>query len=102
MYYCPTTIRYDSPRYGKRVTVPIGFESDGATGAVDIYTEAWWIHDMLCVRGAWDDGTPVTALQAAMVLRDILKRDGRWVRAITWPVATYLFGCKRARANGLT
>lgn len=101
MYKAPIEIKYFSPRYKKFVTVPKGYVSDGATGASDIYSKAWWVHDMLCDRGTWDDGTPVTNWQASSVLSDILKDEGRWFRARTWFVATWLFGGGKARDNGM-
>ena len=101
MYLMPYELVYVSPRYKRRVTVPKGYESDGASGpAIDIWTKAWWVHDLLCERACWDDGTPCTGWQAANVLRDILLAEGRWIRAHTWFVATWVFGCKRAAQNG--
>lgn len=96
------TFLYHSPRYGKSVTVPAGYVSDGASGpAVDIYSEGWWVHDVLCDRGTWDDGTPCNNWQASTVLHDILKSEGRYVRAFSWRWATWLFGGGQARANGM-
>ena len=91
-YFCPATIIYHSKRYDKWVTVPKGFGSDGSSGAVDIYSQSWWVHDLLCVTGTFDDGTTCTNLQASFVLYDILKSEGRWFRKYTWFAATYLFG----------
>lgn len=99
-YTLKYTIEYKSMRYGKTRTVEKGYKSDGATGAFDIYSEAWWVHDKLCETGKWDDGSPVKALQAASVLADILRSDGRPIRAFLWKWATLLFGCAKARANG--
>ena len=47
MYKNKAEIKYYSKRYNKHVTVPKGYNSDGATGAIDIYSDAWWIHDKL-------------------------------------------------------
>lgn len=101
MYRHPCGIVYRSVRYRKMVTVPPGYQSDGATGAEDIWSDAWWVHDVLCECGTWDDGTQVTNWQASMVLHDILLAEGRWFRAITWPIATFLFGGGAARENGM-
>lgn len=101
MYLCPKTIIYNSPRYGKTVSVPEGYESDGATGAIDIWSEGWWVHDRLCERGTWDDGTMCNNWQASTVLSDILRSEGRWIRAIYWWPATWLFGGGKARDNGM-
>jgi len=100
-YTCPWRIEYFSQRYRKQVTVPLGYPSDGATGGVDLFTFAWWVHDVLCDRGTWDDGTPCTNWQASCVIGDILKSEGRWCRARTWKWATFLFGGGKARENGM-
>jgi hypothetical protein len=100
-YICPTVIKYWSERYKKSVTVPNGYPSDGATFAEDIYSDSWWIHDILCDTGVWDDGTPLTNWQASMVLRDVLLSEGRYIRANRWFVATFLFGGGKARENGM-
>lgn len=91
---------YYSDRYDKRVVLAAGMLSDGATGAFDIHSTAWWVHDHICDTGAWADGTPVTAWQAATVLSDILKAEGRRFRSWYWLWATFLFGCHKTRGNG--
>lgn len=99
-YTLDREIRYFSPRYKKMITVPKGRKSDGATFATDIDSESWWVHDELCLEGKWDDGSPVTAIQAARVISDILWYEGRWFRSVYWAVGTFLWGCKKAKANG--
>jgi len=99
-YTAEREIVYTSPRYGKTITVPKGRRSDGATFVTDIDSESWWVHDELCLQGKWDDGTPVTALQAAMVISDILRSEKRWYRAVYWAVGTFFLGCAKAKANG--
>lgn len=101
MYTCPKTIEYYSKRYKKYVTVAEGYRSDGATGAVDIYSNGWWVHDVLCDKGVFDDETPCNNLQASNILHDILRKEGRWFRARSWWLATYLFGGGKARDNGM-
>ena len=93
-------IPYHSPRYGKTSTAEVG-EYDGATGADDILTLGWVIHDQLCREGCWDDGTLIYNWQCSQVLQDILKSEGRWFRARTWFAATFLFGGGQARKNGM-
>lgn len=100
-YVLDHEIKYYSPRYKKTVTVTVGYKSDGATGAYDIFSEAWWVHDVLCDRGTWDDGTPLTNWQASMVLSDILWKEGQWLRAVYWFFATFLLGGGKARENGM-
>jgi len=100
-YLCPRKIVYHSPRYGQTVTVPKNYLSDGATGATDIWSASWWVHDVLCDTGQWDDGTNCTNWQASRVCSDILKSEGRWVRAYPWLICTFLFGGGQARKNGM-
>lgn len=101
MYINPKEIVYYSKRYNKYVVVPEGYPSDGATGAIDIFSNAWWVHDVLCDRGTWDDDTPCTNWQASTVLSDILREEGRYIRAVYWWPATWLFGGGKARKNGM-
>lgn len=101
-YNNPKEIIYLSPRYNKHVTVPEGYRSDGASGpASDIWSQAWWVHDVMCDGGKWDDGTRCTNWQASRVLSDILKSEGRWFRCRSWLVATFFFGGGAARKNGM-
>ena len=88
-------------RYSKEVVVTAGSRSDGATGAWDITSRSWWVHDQLCNTGKFEDGTPCTNLQASTILSDILKSEGRWFRARTWFSMTLLFGGGKARDNGV-
>jgi len=108
MYIIQDQIRYYNPRYGKWIRVEPQFPSDGATGAVDISgplevydtkkhayilaSQAWIIHDKLKKTKKFVDGTKCTNFQASCILSDILKSEGRWIRARTWWVATYLWG----------
>jgi hypothetical protein len=93
--------RYFSKRYGKRVTVKFGDRSDGATGAFDIISCGWWVHDKLCEEGTWDDGTPITNWQCSRVLSDILWHEERYVKSVRWLFATFLLGGGKARKNGM-
>lgn len=92
---------YRSERYGKSITVPAEYRSDGATGGTDILSEAWWVHDVACDTGQWDDGTPITNWQASRVLGDILMSERRPFRAVGWMLVTFLFGGGEARRNGM-
>lgn len=85
--------RYYSKRHKKWVTCEAGMFSDGATGAKDLRRSmSWWVHDVLCSRKTWDDGTKVTNWQASKVLSDILKAEGYKLRTRTWKWATFLLG----------
>ena len=90
---------YWSPRYKRWVRIKLGQVRDGASGAWDILSLAWWIHDQLCADATWEDGTPVTPWEAANVLRDVLLREGRWFRASSWFITTLALGCKHTRSN---
>lgn len=81
---------YMSPRYRKSVVLAKGYTSDGATGAFDIVSAAWWIHDKLCEDKTWSDGSPCSRWQSSRVCSDILAAEGRSVRAFTWKYATML------------
>ncbi len=101
MYILAKSIWYISARYGKEVLVPKGYQSDGATGARDIDSRGWWVHDVLCEYGVFYDGTPCTNWEASMILHDILRQEGRWFRARSWFIATWLMGGGEARKNGM-
>lgn len=99
-YVLEEPICYYSERYGNFISADAGYISDGATGAIDIPSLSWWVHDVICERTTWDDGTPIKAWQASMVLADILRSEGRWFRAIYWQASTFLLGCTKTRDNG--
>ncbi len=94
-------IRYYSKRYDKCVLVKEGKRSDGATGAFDIASDSWWIHDELCDTGKFLDGSPCNNWQASSILSDVLKSEGRWFRSRSWFIMTWLLGGDKARANGM-
>lgn len=99
---CKTAVTYYSERYDKYVTVQAPYRSDGATSAPDIDSDAWWFHDVLCDRGTWDDGTPLTNWQCSTVLYDVMRRDGfSLVRSTVWRHQTFLWGGGKARENGM-
>lgn len=92
---------YYSKRYDKWVKLEVDFFSDGSTGAVDIFSWGWWVHDKLCETGVWADGSKVTNWQASMVLADILFKEKRYCRSVYWFIATFLLGGDKARDNGM-
>lgn len=100
-YLVTKDIIYYSKRYNKYITVKTGEVLDGATGALDIDSFGWPIHDMLCKYGKFDDGTPCNNLQASLILSDILREEKRYIRSLTWLTATWLFGGGKARKNGM-
>jgi hypothetical protein len=91
---------YTDSKTGKSIIIPEGRVSDGATGAFDIFGAAWWVHDEICRYPEWEDGSPITAWEAARVLSDILAANGRPIRSVYWRIATFLFGCHETRKNG--
>ena len=88
LYICSEEFTYLSSRYNKAITVRGGFISDGATLAKDISSDAWWVHDVLCSRGVFDDGSTCSIIESNLVLHDILKDEGRWFRCKTWFIGT--------------
>ena len=92
---------YYSSRYGKYIYLEKGFKSDGATGAFDIHSIAYLVHDKLCDTGVFEDGTICSNWKASMILSDILRRDGFYIRKYTWFIATWFFGGGKARLNGM-
>lgn len=93
--------KYYSKRYKKTKTISIGDRSDGATGAFDIPSSSWWVHDALSESGCWDDGTKLTNWQCSQVISDILKSEGRWVRSRRWKYFTFAIGGGECRKNGM-
>ena len=100
-YVMKTTLKYFSPRYRRWVIAKKGDVFDGATGAIDIDSKGWIVHDVLCRDGVFEDGSKCNNWQASKVLSDILADEGRWFRSQTWLVATWLFGGGKARDNGM-
>lgn len=100
-YRLDKAIVYFSPRYKKTITVPESFISDGATGAMDIASRAWFIHDILCAFGKWDDGTKLSNWQCSQVLQDVLVEEGRYWQSKRWFWATWFMGGGEARKNGM-
>jgi len=100
-YECTEDYIYYSKRYNRYITVKKGFYSDGATFATDVKSDAWWVHDVICRYGKWDDGTLIDNWDASTVLGDILYDDGFYFRAIYWWFATYFVGGGAARQNGM-
>ena len=92
---------YYSKKYKKWVAIEEGYPSDGATGAWDIISLAWWIHDKLCDEGHWLDGTKLTNWECSNVLSEILWSEGRVFRAFYWLFSTFLLGGGKARENGM-
>lgn len=100
-YKLLTTFEYYSYRYNRTIVCTAGMRSDGATGAMDIVSKAWWVHDQLCNTGVFSDGSKCNNLQASTVLYDILRSEGYWFRARTWFIMSLALGGGKARRNGI-
>ena len=85
-------LEYYSPRYKKTSFTEVGYISDGATWAVDIDSEGWWVHDGLKEFKVWSDGSKCSNWQASWVLYDILRAEGHTIRKVTWLITTLLWG----------
>lgn len=90
-----------SERYKRWIRCDKGMLSDGATGAFDIVSAAWWLHDQVCNTGKWKDGTRLTNWQASQVLQDELRAEGRYSRSKYWFWSTFFVGGGKARDNGM-
>lgn len=84
---------YYSERYKKHVHLKLGDPLyDGATYAIDINSFGWPVHDVLKRDKCFSDGTKCSNFKASMVLRDILRSEGRKVRSKGWFLSTFIFG----------
>ncbi len=84
---------YYSERYKKHVCLKTSDPIyDGATYAIDINSFGWPIHDVLKRDKCFSDGTKCSNFKASMVLRDILRSEGRKVRSKGWFLSTFIFG----------
>ncbi len=81
----------------KFITVPKYFISDGASGAIDIKSKGWWIHDWLCEENGYDDGTYCNNWNASRILSGILFSERRPFRSLYWRVSTFILGGKHLR-----
>tara|TARA_R110002012_G_scaffold130932_1_gene283464 strand:- start:425 stop:853 length:429 start_codon:yes stop_codon:yes gene_type:complete len=100
-YTCIENIGYFSKRYQKWIIREKNDKSDGATYAKDIDSFCWLFHDELCDTGSWEDGEPCTNWQGSSVLSDIMKEEGYIFLYVWWFLATWLFGGKKLRKNGM-
>ena len=98
-YKLEEDVIYYSERYKGTILAKAGIY-DGATGAVDILSLAWVIHDQICNEPFFSDGRKITAWMAASILSDILKQEKRWFRSFTWKYMTFFLGCNKTRKNG--
>lgn len=94
-------IYHYSRRYNRWVIVDSGKRSDGVTGGFDINSDAWWIHDELCDKCQFADGTPATNWQASWVYADKLWDDGYRYRSVYHWFLVFFLGCKKCRKNGM-
>lgn len=109
LYRLLRTILVTDQDTGRTITVPKGYEVDGATYALDDprLALAWTIHDWVCEFTKWDDGSGITAWEAARILWILIRLAAQefkvlWFygRAWGWNVMTFAFGCVKTRKNG--
>lgn len=81
---------YFSKRFNKSITITKEFISDGATGAKDINSMSWWIHDALSEWEHWDDGSFCSIYDSSLVIYDVLKSEDRYIRAPLWFIGTFV------------
>ena len=93
------------PKTGKYIVARKGESYDGATGAIDILgdvkaeragqvvnvSKSWVLHDVVCRTGRWSDGSKISEYDKARILGVALRQEGRWIRGIFWPIATFLY-----------
>ncbi len=92
---------YHSSMFNQDVQIKAGDKSDGATGAPDIDSDSWWIHDKLCETGTWKSGQRLSNFVASTVLGNMLWHEGYWYRSVYWWFATFFGGGGKAKENGL-
>jgi hypothetical protein len=95
-----TYLLYHSKMFNQDVEIKVGDLSDGASGAFDIPSESWWVHDQLCKTGTWLGGDKLCNFTASTVLANILFSEGHYRRSFYWWWATFWFGGGECRKNG--
>lgn len=122
--------RFYIPLFNRHITIKAGDKSDGATFARDLgakengwrklwalfvtlviykvfrqlcnkLTLAWWLHDILCYDGCFDDGYRISNFVCSMVVSIQLHKDGYKVESYAWFFATFIGGGGEARKNGM-
>lgn len=101
-YRADEVFRYKSPRYYKTITTPFHYISNGADLVKDLIPDAFFTHDVGCVKGTWDDGTKMCNRELSFVYFDILRsyKVPLWRCVERW-FGTFLFGGGAARDNGM-
>lgn len=108
-----TSARYSKPGAPKIISWDKGYGSDGATGLFvqDLDIRSSRVHDIICDRGTWDDGTPITNWQASNVYCDslcdsanamigknlFLKKKLRKARAQIRKIGTFVLGGRKLK-----
>ena len=94
-YILLEVIKWHDKKLNKYITVPKYYISDGASGAIDIKSKGWWVHDWLCEENGFDDGTECSNWHASRILSGILFKEKRPLRSFYWRVSTFLLGGER-------
>lgn len=93
-YHLDQGFTWADKKTGKKITVPAGFVSDGASGAIDIRSKAWWVHDWICERNGFNDGSECSNWDASRILSNILWSEKRFFRSSYWRWSTFFLGGK--------
>ena len=92
---------YHSSMFNQDVEIFEGDRSDGASGAFDIKSNSWWIHDKICKTGCWKSGQKMCNFVASTVIGNILATEGHYRRSVYWWFATFFGGGGKCRENGM-
>lgn len=84
---------YYSERFDEWIHLEQGMFSDGASGAYDIHSASWWVHDKLTMYDQcyFLSGDSVSNYEASMILKDILSEEGRTFRSYSWFFSTWFY-----------
>ena len=93
---------YFSKRYSKRLSVDLGYETDGATGYFDLDSYFWLWHDVATDTYTWSDGSRCGNLQASFVAFDILWSENRYIHAPIVFVGVLVYGFLEQNYKRLT
>jgi hypothetical protein len=82
-----------SERFNEWIHLEQGMFSDGATGAMDIYSASWWVHDKITEHDKcyFRSGAPISNHAASLILGDILRSEGHHWRSFSWFVSTWVY-----------
>ena len=71
---------YYSEKYDEWLKIDDKDKFDGASGTVDIHSNCWGFHDIICKFACWLSGNKCSNWQASHVIYDILKREAEYYK----------------------